>query len=67
MRCKEGPIPLNNETQVLTPDITTENGVIHVIDSILNEKINITDSLETTTERKIKTINYYFNENICDF
>ena len=50
---------------ITTADVFQSNGVIHVIDSILNEKINITDSLETSTERKIKTINYYLNQNIC--
>ncbi len=41
------PIPINNSTQVITPDITTENGVLHVIDSVLPEKLNITDGSET--------------------
>ncbi|CAG2161792.1 unnamed protein product [Oppiella nova] len=37
------PITINNSTKVISPDITTENGVIHVIDRALSDKINITD------------------------
>ncbi|CAG2115620.1 unnamed protein product, partial [Medioppia subpectinata] len=39
----DAPITINNSTQVISPDITTENGVIHIIDSVLPEKLNITD------------------------
>ncbi|CAG2176747.1 unnamed protein product, partial [Oppiella nova] len=39
----DAPITINNSTKVISPDITTENGVIHVIDRALSDKINITD------------------------
>ncbi|XP_054163518.1 uncharacterized protein LOC128961320 [Oppia nitens] len=45
----DSSISINNETKVLSPDITTENGVIHVIDGILPEKLNITEKRPQNT------------------
>ena len=49
----DAPIPIDNSTQLINPDITTENGVIHVIDNILPEKINISD---TSSSNKTSTV-----------